>query len=86
MVYFNNQWIFVGSSEFYNNGGLKFSIEGFVYRVDGNLTPSSRFDKDITDAKQLEKIRILNNNLVVFGESFPNPDSCIYTLEDTELK
>lgn len=86
MVYFNNQWIFVGASEFYNNSGMKFSIEGFVLRTDENLTVSSKFSKDTTDAKQLEKIRILNNNLVVFGDSFPNPDSCIYTLEDTELK
>jgi hypothetical protein len=85
MLYYNNQWLFVGSSEFYNNAGMKFSIEGFVLRCDDNLSPSSKFTKDNTDAKQLEKIRILNENLVVFGKSFPNPDSCIYTLEDTEL-
>jgi hypothetical protein len=85
MIYFDNQWLFVGSNEFYNVGGMRFSIESFVLHTDGNLTTSTMFTKDITDAKQLEKIRILNNKLVIFGESFPHPASCIYTLEDSDL-
>jgi len=86
MLWFDNQWIFVGSKEFYNNGGLKFSKEGFVIRTDGPINSTSKFTPDKIDTKQVEKIRVLNNNLVVFGESFPNPDSCIFLLEDSELK
>lgn len=86
MLWFDNQWIFVGSKEFYNSSGMKFSKQGFVLRTTGSLTGIPKFTHDKIDTKQLEKIRVLNNNLVVFGESFPNPDSCIFLLEDTELK
>lgn len=86
MLWFDNQWMFVGSKEFYNSGGMKFSKQGFVIRSDGALDKSSKFSFDTIDTKQVEKISVLNNNLVVFGNSFPNPDSCFFTLEDTELK
>lgn len=86
MLWFKDEWTFVGAKEFYNNGGLKFSKQGFVFRSDGKLTESSKFTFDKIDTKQVEKIRVLNDNLVVFGNSFPNPDSSIFTLEDTDLK
>lgn len=78
-VFYDNMLIVVGSYEFKNNSGIKFSSGAFISYITKEITYQSVFEIE-KFASHLNVIKVVNNKLTTFGQSFPNGENCFWTL------
>lgn len=83
MKYINNEWILACNREFFNTTGIKFSVHNFIYRVKDSLNEDSELIIDVSPSKNINTIEFLNNQVVGYGQVSPNPENCLYVVEQT---
>jgi hypothetical protein len=78
----HTEWVLVGRVREYNNSrSMLFSYKPILLRLEGKITPDSKFIQDEIDSTDLTYVQVLNSKLTCYGKSHPVGDNCLFILE-----